>query len=222
MRVIVFRTRLRDGVADDYARDGERIFELGSAMPGFVSIKDFTAEDGERVAIAEFETAEHLAAWRNHAEHAAVQQRGRDRYYAKYSLQVCAELRSSQFDAATGAWTRRDSDPAALRAIAERWLACFNARDLDGLLALYADDARHTTPKLRERELRGKPALRAWWQDAFERLPSLRYKPTALTADERRVFMEYMRHVDGEDDYPVAEVLDIEHGKIVASRVFHG
>lgn len=222
MRVIVFRTRLRDGISDEYARDGERIYELGSAMPGFVSLKDFTADDGERVAIAEFETADYLAAWRSHAEHAAAQQRGRDRYYASYSLQVCAELRSSKFDAATGAWTRRDRDPAASRTIAERWLACFNARDLDGLLALYADDARHTTPKLRARELRGKPALRAWWQDAFERLPSLRYTPTALTADERRVFMEYTRHVDGEDDYPVAEVLDIEHGKIVASRVFHG
>lgn len=112
--------------------------------------------------------------------------------------------------------------------IAERWLECFARRDLDGLLALYADDATHTSPKIRARfpetggRLHGKAAMRAWWQDAFDRLPSMRYVKTALTADERRVVMEYVRHVDGEPEMPIAEVLDIEAGLIVASRVFHG
>ena len=118
--------------------------------------------------------------------------------------------------------------PAALRAIAERWLDCFARRDLDGLLALYADDAVHTSPKIRVRHpetgglLRGKAALRAWWADAFVRLPDLRYVATALTADERRVVMEYTRHVPGEADLPIAEVLEVEGGAIVSSRVFHG
>lgn len=117
---------------------------------------------------------------------------------------------------------------AANRAIAERWLDCFARRDLDGLLGLYAEHAVHTSPKIRARDpasggvLRGKPAMRAWWQDSFERLPSMRYTPTAFTADDRRVVMEYVRHVDGEPDYPVAEALDIEGNRIVASRVFHG
>ena len=116
----------------------------------------------------------------------------------------------------------------ANRAIAERWLDCFARRDLDRLLALYADDAIHTSPKIRVRHpdtggvLRGKPAMRAWWQDAFDRLPTMRYEPTAFTADDRRVVMEYVRHVDGEPDMPVAEVLEIESGRIIASRVFHG
>jgi hypothetical protein len=70
--------------------------------------------------------------------------------------------------------------------------------------------------------LRGKAAMRAWWLDWFERLPSMRYVPTSLTADRDRVFMEYVRHVDGEPDMPVAEVLDVRDGRIVASRVFHG
>ena len=119
-------------------------------------------------------------------------------------------------------------DPASLRAIAERWLACFAARDLDGLLALYADDAVHTSPKIRARHpdtggmLRGKAALRAWWADAFARLPELTYVPTAVTADRERAVMEYVRRVPGEPDMPIAEVLDIRDGRIVASRVFHG
>ena len=114
------------------------------------------------------------------------------------------------------------------RAIAEGWLDCFARRDLDGLLALYADDAVHTSPKIRVRHpetggvLRGKDRMRVWWQDSFDRLPTMRYEPTALTADDRRVVMEYVRHVDGEPELPIAEVLDVEAGRIVASRVFHG
>lgn len=119
-------------------------------------------------------------------------------------------------------------EPAALRCIAEDWLACFERRDLDGLLALYADDATHTSPKIRVRHpdtggvLRGKAAMRAWWQDSFDRLPSMKYVPTAITADRERVYMEYVREVAGEPALPVAEVLDVKDGMIVASRVFHG
>jgi len=117
---------------------------------------------------------------------------------------------------------------AASRAISEHWLAAFAARDLDTLLALYADDATHTSPKIRALHpdtggmLRGKAALRAWWRDSFERLPTLRYVPTAITADLDRVVFEYVRQVPGEPDLPVAEVLELAAGKIVASRVFHG
>jgi hypothetical protein len=50
----------------------------------------------------------------------------------------------------------------------------------------------------------------------------MKYVPASITADRERVYMEYMREVAGEASYPVAEVLDVRDGKIVASRVFHG
>ncbi len=119
-------------------------------------------------------------------------------------------------------------DREALRAVARAWLDCFARHDLDGLLALYADDAVHTSPKIRARHpdtggvLRGKPSLRAWWADAFARIPGLGYELTTLTADDGRVFMEYVRKAPGDADLPVAEVLEVADGLIVASRVFHG
>jgi ketosteroid isomerase-like protein len=112
--------------------------------------------------------------------------------------------------------------------IATSWFAAFNAHDLEALLALYADDAVHYSPKLKVRRpdtggwVRGKEALRDWWRDAFERLPTLRYEVTKLTADDDQVFMEYIRHVAGEEDLRVGEVLEVRHGAIVASRVYHG
>lgn len=118
--------------------------------------------------------------------------------------------------------------PVHLVSVARRWLSTFNARDLDGLLALYADDAVHTSPKLKVREpasqgmVRGKAALRAWWADSYARLPGLRYEEKHLTASGDRVFMEYLRVNPGEESYVVAEVLVVRGGRIVESHVFHG
>ncbi len=119
-------------------------------------------------------------------------------------------------------------DREALRAIARAWLDCFARHDLDRLIALYAEDAVHTSPKIRVRHpdtggvLRGHAALRAWWADAFARIPGLGYVLTTLTADDGRVFMEYVRKAPGDADLPVAEVLVVRDGKIVESRVYHG
>lgn len=114
------------------------------------------------------------------------------------------------------------------REIARRWLAAFNAHDLDALLALYAEDARHTSPKIRALhpetggELRGKAALRAWWEDSLRRLPTLRYDAFAITADADRAVMEYVRHLEGAPPMPVSETLELAQGRIVRSRVYHG
>ncbi len=111
--------------------------------------------------------------------------------------------------------------------IARSWFDAFNQHDLEKLLALYADDAQHYSPKLKIRQpetnglISGKDALRSWWRDSFERLPTLRYEPTQFMVDDERVFMEYTRYVDGEDSMTVGEVLEIRDGLIVASRVYH-
>lgn len=114
------------------------------------------------------------------------------------------------------------------QSIAFKWFDAFNGHNLEQLLALYDDNAEHFSPKLKMRKpetdglIKGKNALRDWWQDAFDRLPTLNYKVTSLTANENRVFMEYIRKVENEEDMLVAEVLEIKDGKIVFSRVYHG
>ena len=113
-------------------------------------------------------------------------------------------------------------------AIARAWLDAFNRHDVDALVALYAEDATHTSPKIRALhpdtggKLRGRRELAAWWRDSNARLPGLRYELTALTANEDRVFVEYVRHAPNQAPMPVAEVFDVRGGRIVASRVYHG
>lgn len=103
MVVIVFRARLREGV--DLARlgaAGARMAELATGMPGFISYKDFAAEDGENVTLVEFASEDTLLAWRNHPEHQAVQQQGRDEFFADYHIQVCAPMRDYRWSPAEG------------------------------------------------------------------------------------------------------------------------
>jgi limonene-1,2-epoxide hydrolase len=114
------------------------------------------------------------------------------------------------------------------QSIAFKWFEAFNAHNLEQLLSLYDENAEHFSPKLKIRKpetnglIKGKNELRIWWQDAFERLTTLQYKVTSLTANSDRVFMEYIRQVENEENILVAEVLEIKEGKIVFSRVYHG
>lgn len=118
--------------------------------------------------------------------------------------------------------------PEKLQSIAFKWFDTFNNKELEKLLSLYDEDAVHFSPKLKSLKpetngfITGKQALRQWWQDAFERIPSLNYKVKSVTANGDRVFMEYTRSAEGEDDLQIAEVLDIREDKIIASRIYQG
>ena len=48
MIVTVFRSRLQPGVRDEYVALVDRMNELARTMPGYISHKGFTADDGER------------------------------------------------------------------------------------------------------------------------------------------------------------------------------
>lgn len=98
MHLTVFRNRKRpDMDLAAYEADNARMEELARAQPGFLSIKGFVAEDGEVVAISEWDSREAAQAWGRHAEHAAVQARGRSDYYESYTLYSCTDPKVHSF-----------------------------------------------------------------------------------------------------------------------------
>ena len=111
--------------------------------------------------------------------------------------------------------------------IAIQWFDAFNKHDLEALLSLYAEDAKHYSPKLKIHQpetnglIHGKEALRNWWRDAFTRLPELYYQVIRIMSEDDQIFMEYNRQVPGEDEMRVGELLMIQNGKIISSRVYH-
>ena len=98
MVVAVFRARIRPEHADEYYALAERMGEIARSLPGFVSWKGYHADDGERVSVHEWETPEHLRAWREHPEHVAAQALGRERFYEAYTLHVTEPIRESRFE----------------------------------------------------------------------------------------------------------------------------
>jgi len=99
MFLVVFRNRKRADMDDAaYAADAARMEELACAQPGFLSFKSYSADDGEVIALSEWEDEAAAFAWRKVAEHKVVQARGRERYYASYTLFACDSPRIHKFD----------------------------------------------------------------------------------------------------------------------------
>jgi heme-degrading monooxygenase HmoA len=99
MIVTVFRSRLKPESTDEYAAWAARIGELARTMPGYVSHKGFTAADGERVTLVEFESEEHVRAWSAQADHVQAKKKGRESFYSEYKIQVCSVIRETRFQA---------------------------------------------------------------------------------------------------------------------------
>jgi len=98
MFLVVFRNHKRADI--DYAAyeaDAARMLELAQAQPGYLSFKSYVADDGEVVALSEWADAAAARAWRQVAEHAEVQHRGRAAYYESYTLFTCDAPRVHKF-----------------------------------------------------------------------------------------------------------------------------
>lgn len=93
MIVTVFRTRLNPGVQEEYGPMAKRMSELAQSVPGYISHKGFTADDGERVTIVEFESEEALRAWQIHPEHGKAKRRGIECFFSDYRFQTCNVIR---------------------------------------------------------------------------------------------------------------------------------
>ncbi|MGN3974969.1 antibiotic biosynthesis monooxygenase family protein [Tsuneonella sp. SYSU-LHT278] len=102
MFLVVFRNRKRadiDGTA--YAADAAAMEALARQQPGYRAFKSYTADDGEVVAISEWEDEASARAWGRLAEHRAVQHKGREEYYAGYTLFACGDVRVHRFGGPT-------------------------------------------------------------------------------------------------------------------------
>ncbi|MBR1268295.1 nuclear transport factor 2 family protein [Bradyrhizobium sp. AUGA SZCCT0222] len=73
-------------------------------------------------------------------------------------------------------------DAADLTALGREWISAWNSRDLERVLAMYAEDSEMTSDRIpplgfdASGTLRGKDSLRAYWGLALQRLPGLRFE----------------------------------------------
>ena len=96
MLVVLFRSKLVDA-PDGYAEMAQEMLELAKSMPGFIDVKAFKADDGERLTLVWWQDEDTLHGWRTNARHLVAQKAGRERWYEYYTLEVAEVVRSKRF-----------------------------------------------------------------------------------------------------------------------------
>jgi ketosteroid isomerase-like protein len=125
-----------------------------------------------------------------------------------------------------------DNTEAEIRHVYEQWHQTVVARDLDGLMALYADDAVLETPlvlaTLRDRTtgvLKGKADIGAFFAAGLRKLPGELgrwYRTGTFFSNGRQLSWEYPRDTPQGDQIDLVEVMDIANGRIAHHRVYWG
>lgn len=102
MILTVFRSRVKPDAEEEYKSWATRLAETARRMPGYIAHKGFVAEDGERVTIVEFHSAEAQRAWSLHPEHVQAKKKGRADFYLEYRVIICSVERDSRFPPTPG------------------------------------------------------------------------------------------------------------------------
>ncbi len=97
--VAVFFTidKLPEAGSEECARDDERMYDIVSSMPGFISFTHYASDEGEDFGPVRFQTEDALETWRTNPEHRVVQQKGREKWYRHYRIRVCKVVREYEF-----------------------------------------------------------------------------------------------------------------------------
>lgn len=108
--VVIFKLFMRDDAdLDAYGRTSRRMHELVESLPGFISLKEYTSEDGEVLDIARFRDEASLEAWRREPEHLEAQRQGREDFYDHYAIQALKVIRDYEYRKDAG--KRRNRSP---------------------------------------------------------------------------------------------------------------
>lgn len=90
--------------------------------------------------------------------------------------------------------------PQVARAFAHEWVAAWNAHDVERVLVHYAEDVEFRSPFIATfagdtaGHLRGKPALRAYWTTALQKLPDLRFELRDVLVGAGSLTLYYLGH----------------------------
>jgi ketosteroid isomerase-like protein len=91
-------------------------------------------------------------------------------------------------------------EPATARAFAAAWVDAWNARDLDRVLAHYAEDVEFRSPFVvsiageKSGIVKGKQRLRAYWTAALALLPTLRFDLLDVLTGVDSLTLHYRGH----------------------------
>lgn len=84
----IFTSQRGDGDAAAYASAAARMVELARTMPGFLGVESARDGAGLGITVSYWDSEDAIARWKAQAEHAAVRERGRGHWYARFEVRV--------------------------------------------------------------------------------------------------------------------------------------
>ena len=111
---------------------------------------------------------------------------------------------------------------------AAQWAESWNRRDVEAVLEDFHDDVVFTSPTalavVGTPSVRGKVALRAYWNTALARIGSLRFVVDRALWDpvSRELAIIYTADIDGKSRRVSENLTFDESGRVKAAEVFHG
>jgi heme-degrading monooxygenase HmoA len=96
---VIFTSRRTGEDEAGYARAAAAMDALAAAQPGYRGVASARGDDGVGITVSYWADEAAAVAWRAQAEHAAVREQGRARWYSWYSVEVATIGRAYR-------WTR--------------------------------------------------------------------------------------------------------------------
>ncbi|WP_280153735.1 antibiotic biosynthesis monooxygenase [Piscinibacter sp. XHJ-5] len=84
---VIFSSQRTEG-EQGYGAMADRMVELAAQQPGFLGIESTRDEHGFGITVSYFDTLEHIAAWKAHAEHLQAQALGHRVWYQHFELRI--------------------------------------------------------------------------------------------------------------------------------------
>ena len=91
---VIFVAQRTDADDAGYARAADLMDRIAAQQDGYIGMDSTRGPDGLGITVSYWTNEDSAKAWRDHPEHAAIRDAGRDRWYSDYSLHVAQVTRS--------------------------------------------------------------------------------------------------------------------------------
>ena len=85
---VIFCSVRTSGGDEEYAATAARMEELAAEQPGYLGLESARGADGAGLTVSYWRTPEDASTWKRVAEHRVAQRRGREEWYASWTVRV--------------------------------------------------------------------------------------------------------------------------------------
>ncbi|WP_042167451.1 antibiotic biosynthesis monooxygenase family protein [Paenibacillus gorillae] len=85
---VIFTSKRTEG-DNGYGVIAERMEELASRQPGFISVESVRDSSGAGITVSYWDSLEAIREWKRNEEHLTAQRTGREQWYSSYQVKIC-------------------------------------------------------------------------------------------------------------------------------------